>query len=364
MGSKLWTTLIVAVGALVVAVTTGTAVIAAIDDQDDPPATRQALDAPAGEGATTAALCVAGAEDCDDTIDAGDPALRDPAAGACLVGATECNDTPGLGGGFEQCATDEPCGDFDARCAANTECAEPGFLPEEPVCPPGLAYEECFPDGTPAGWDCVQLESFPVQIKCYPLECQPIDGPVTILPAPAEDLPIIIDEGDGPVEPQVAPVDPGLVDPVDPGIAIGEPVPAPIDCVPPVDCTLDPLPDECLGSPCAISSRQDPRCLPPECEIFEDGTVACKIPPPSECGPDELCLPPDCAVSSDGLTYCPEPMPLPCVEGDGLDAGCSSPGSSGSGGAACPDGVTDEECAKIIEEQRRNSAGGGDDAIE
>jgi hypothetical protein len=362
MGSRIWRTLILAAGAVVVAVTTGTAVMAAIDDQDDPPAV-QTLDAPApenpaGDNADVASICIEGATDCDDTIEDGGGA-----AGSCLVGTPDCVDTPGVGG-FEQCATDEPCGDFAERCLPDVPCKDTfSPLAPVPVCPPGMSYEECFPDGTPAGWDCLQLESFPVQVKCYPIGCTTVDGPVTILPAPAEDLPIIVDE------PATDPVDPSLVDP---GVNIGEPVPAePIECLPPVDCNVDPIPDECLGGECAISSRQSERCLPPECTTADDGAVACPVPLPTECAPDELCLPPDCAISSDGLTYCPEPMPLPCVEGEGIDGGCSSPGSCGdlgcSGeGYACPKGVTPEECAKIIEEQRRNSGGGtsGTEAIE
>lgn len=355
MGSRMWRTLILGLGAVVVAVTTGTAVMAAIDDQDDPPAARHTFE--------SESICIEGATDCDDTFDA--------AGGSCLVGSTDCNDTPGVvagmcapgypdcedmiveGDGFQQCATEEPCGDFDAKCAADTACIEP-WLMEAPVCPEGMAYEECFPDGTPPGWDCVQLESFPVQVKCYPIGCPPVDGPIEILPLPAEDLPLE-------VEPQIEPVDPSLVDP---GIAVGEPVPAePIECLPPVDCNVDPIPDPCLGSPCAISSRTDPRCVPPECEILEDGTVACKIPPPVECGPNETCIAPDCAVSSDGSVFCPDPAPVPCDEIEGDDAGCSSPGSCGdlgcSGeGYACPDGISDDECAKLIEEERRNSGGG------
>ena len=312
MGAKTWRTLITVAGLAVVAVTTGTAVVAAIEDQDDPPAARQTLDAPAGAclengteclddpGADVASICLAGAEDCDDTIDAG----GGTSAPMCAPGHPDCEDMI-VDGEFNQCATDEACGDFDQRCAANTDCVEPGFLPEEPVCPAGMTYEECFPDGTPAGWDCVQLESFPVQIKCYPIGCAPIDGPVTILPAPAEDLPL---------ETEVEPIDPSLVDPIDEPSLI-DPVPPPSEpyrCLP--DCGADPVPDECL--------------------------------------------PPDCSVSSDGVVACPEP--LPCAEDDA--GGCSSPGSCGELGcdpaAPCPEGITPEECEKILEEQRRNSGGG------
>lgn len=350
MGARMWRTLVTVAGLAIVAVTTGTAVLAAIDDQDDPPAVRQTLDAP-GDGADVASICLAGAEDCDDTIDSGEGT----SAPMCAPGHPDCDEMI-VDGGFNQCATDEPCGDFDQRCAANADCVEPGFLPEEPVCPEGMTYDECFPDGTPAGWDCVQLESFPVQIKCYPIGCTPIDGPVTILPAPAEDLPL---------ETEVEPVDPSLVDPTQEPILI-DPVPAPSEpyrCLP--DCGADPIPDECLGSDCAISSRRPPaRCLPPECTTFEDGTVACPVPLPTECAPDEQCLPPDCSVSSDGVIACPEP--LPCAEDDA--GGCSAPGSCGDLGCdpatPCPEGTTPEECEKILEEQRRNggssTSSGGD----
>lgn len=362
MGPRMWRTLILGLGAVVVAVTTGTAVMAAIDDQDDPPAVRQTFE--------SESICIEGTPDCVDTFDA--------AGGACLAGSSECNDTPGAvarmcapgypdcqdtvvgDDGFAQCATDEPCGDFDAKCAADTACIEP-WLMEEPVCPEGMAYEECFPEGTPPGWDCVQLESFPVQVKCSPIYCAPTDGPISILPLPAEDLPLE-------VEPQIEPVDPSLIDPgvSEPPVAEGEPVPLPmpIDCLPPpVDCDADPIPDPCLGSECAISSRQSERCLPPECTVTDDGAIACKIPPDVECGPTELCVAPDCAVSSDGSVFCPDPAPVPCGEVEGVDGGCSSPGSCGdlgcSGeGYACPDGITDEECAKLNEEERRNSGGG------
>jgi len=315
MSSRMWRTLILGLGALVVAVTTGTAVMAAMNDQDDPPATRQARDESAGDSATVAAVCVEGVPDCEDMIVEGGGA-----AGACLVGATECNDTPG----FAQCATDEPCGDFDARCAADTVCVEP-WLMEAPVCPEGMAYEECFPDGAPPGWDCLQLESFPVQVRCYPVGCTPADGPISILPLPGEDLPLE-------VEPQIDPADPSLVDP---GVAVGEPVPMPA----PIEC------------------------LPPECEVLDDGSIACKTQPPVECGPTETCIAPDCAVSSDGSVFCPDPAPFPCDEIQGDDGGCSSHGGCGELGCggegfACPDGVTDEECAKLIEEERRDSGGG------
>jgi hypothetical protein len=92
---------------------------------------------------------------------------------------------------------------------------------------------------------------------------------------------------------------------------------------------------------------------------MEDGSIACKAPPPVDCAPDEQCLPPDCAVSSDGLTYCPD-KPLSCPE-QSPDGGCSSPGSCGDAGCdpACPQGVSPEECAKILEQGNGSNASGG-----
>ncbi len=323
MGSRTWTKLVMAAGAAIVAVTTGTAVMAAIDDRGDPPAaSRQSGDESSDAGAV-AAMCAPGHPDCQDTFVAGED-------------------------GFEQCATDAPCGDFDAKCAAGTDCIEPGFTTQAPFCEEGLGYEDCFPAGTPAGWDCLQLESFPVQIKCYPIGCTPVDGPITILPAP-----------DQPVDrPLIDPVDPSLVDP---GIAEGEPVPpTTIECEPAVDCSLDPIPDPCLGSPCAISSRPDERCLPPECEVTDDDSIACKVPPPVECAPDEQCVPPDCVISSDDIVSCPIPLPCPQIEGE--VSGCSSPGSCGDLGCdsvACPEDISRDECVKILEENRGGSGSGG-----
>ena len=67
----------------------------------------------------------------------------------CLEGTTDCQDTPLDGGALaarvskapptartratadcEQCATDEPCGEFDEKCAADSRCVEPGVARE------------------------------------------------------------------------------------------------------------------------------------------------------------------------------------------------------------------------------------------
>jgi hypothetical protein len=318
-------------GVAAVAVATGAAVYAAIDDQDDPPSvSRQRLPATDSDGdqagGAVAAVCAPDHPDCEDMIVVDEDS-------------------------FEQCAADGPCGDFDARCAAGTECVEPGFPAEALACPEGMTYAECFPDGTPEGWDCVQLESFPVQVECYASGCAPAEGPITILPAP--DEPVVIDEPTiGPTDP-AEPPEPSTVDP---GIAEGEPTPATIiECTPPVDCSEGPA--------------SVVHCLPVEpCRVLEDGTTVCPMEPfpPVECAPDEQCLPPDCVISSDGVIACPEPLPLPCVQIDGQEpadgTGCSAPGSCGELGCEpviCPDGISDEECAKIQEESGAGVSGSG-----
>jgi hypothetical protein len=131
---------------------------------------------------------------------------------------------------------------------------DPGF-----TCEPGLTVEQCLPDGVPADYNCVTLESDPIQVKCTPVcETNPPspDGADT-------DLPV---------------------------------------------CTL---PEEC-----------------------------------AQAGEADRCLPPDCAVSSDGSVACPGSEPC---DPAASDCGSTEPG------VACPEGVTPEECA-------RGGSGGGTDA--
>jgi hypothetical protein len=297
---------LVAVAAVVVLATTiGTAVYAMVeDDPDSAPAgarTHAALDD--GAGGAVAAVCAPGFEDCEDMIVNED-------------------------GDFSQCAADGPsCDGFDDRCAAGAECLEPMPLPqvEELICPDGQTLEECFPDGVPAGYECLTLESFPVQVKCYPIECTPVEGgPVTILP---------IDEGPVTILP-----------------APGEPEDVPGD-----EPRIDPAPSEIIESEPVPPTEA---CLSQDCAEDESGVVYCKpIEDPCVSDPDTgvACLPPDCVVSSDGVTECPEPAPLPCVpeEAGGIAAEpCAVPGSPGE----CPPDITPEECERILE-----GAGGGVD---
>jgi hypothetical protein len=108
MGPKMWRTVILSVGVLVVAVAAGTAVFAAMDDGGEAPGNQPTIDAPAG------GTCLEDATDCADDPSAGGAAggtclegatecADDPSVGAvggtCLVGTTECNDTPDIAGG-------------------------------------------------------------------------------------------------------------------------------------------------------------------------------------------------------------------------------------------------------------------------
>lgn len=73
------------------------------------------------ENVDTAALCVEGAEDCDDMIEAGDGG-GDDAARTCLAGEPECNDTPDVS---QLCAEDVP------DCEDTGD--EPAPAPDDPV---------------------------------------------------------------------------------------------------------------------------------------------------------------------------------------------------------------------------------------
>jgi hypothetical protein len=298
--------LLAVAAAVVLAGTIGTAVYAMVQDDPDPApvaSPHRAADEESDGGAGVAAICLEGATDCDDTIDSGGNA----AGGTCLEGTTDCIDTPDYG--FEQCATEEPCGDF-AECPADMSCVEP-WLMDPPVCPDGVSVEECFPDGVPAGYACLTLESFPVQTKCYPIGCAVDGGPVTILPARADP--------DAPVD---------------------------------VDPQVDRAPESQAEEPVLPVEP----CIPDNCVEDEAGAVICKpiedpcLPQPD---PNVRCLPPDCAVSSDGSVNCPVPLPQPCIDpgvvdpapgaepADDLLPRCETPPHPGD----CE--LTPEECARL-----------------
>lgn len=328
MGGRMMRTLVAIAAVVVLAGTIGTAVYAMVDDEPDGPAAltpHRSTDDAGGGGGAVAAICAEGVPDCEDMVVDEDGGA---AGGTCLEGSTECVDNPG---DFRQCATEEPCDDF-AECAPDMVCIEP-WLMDPPVCPDGVSVEGCFPDGIPAGYECLTLESFPVQIKCYPIACAPVDGgPVTILPAPGDDGVTTLP---APADPD-APVDEPQIDPA-PSV-VEEPV----------------LPTE--------------PCLPGDCAEDPDGVMICKPiddPCSPEPDPNVRCLPPDCAVSSDGSVSCPEPLPVPCaVPGDDVPRDlpiCEIPPATGAG---CPPGLTPEECARIDPPSQGGGSSPGSPGIE
>ena len=164
---KMWMKYGIGIAAIVLAIAAGTAAFAMLGDDDDGSGTtttneRQAEDpqtasedgggglAQCAPGVTdcndVATICLEGAEDCDDTIDSGGNA----AGGTCLEGTTDCVDTPGVSVDCAQDAVD--CGSDIVQAV---------------YCEPGQTIEQCFPEGVPAGYDCVTLESFPVQVECF-----------------------------------------------------------------------------------------------------------------------------------------------------------------------------------------------------
>jgi hypothetical protein len=264
---KSWSKILLATGvALVLAgVAAGATVYALRGDSDGTQksagneAGRQA--AP-GDGSDVASICLEGAEDCGDTAGSGggvglgmcapDVApgdcvdmVVDPSGATCPVDNPDCGDR-GIGG--------------DAACPPDMACVEP-WLMDPPSCPAGVAYGECFPDGPPRGYECVTLESDPVQVRCYAVTCEPVP-----LPPVSEDELKRREES-------------------------GEPAAEPTPCIPPTE-------------PCDDTAR---------------------------------CLPPDCAVSSDGSIACPDGGgPADCVPGPAVDCiapepGQAEPGSSGGG---------------------------------
>jgi hypothetical protein len=275
MGTKVWKGLIILAGAALLVLTTGTAVVAMINDDDG--GVRVVADdrRTNPQGGAVAAICARDVPDCQDTIVDG-------------------------GASFEQCATEEPCVDFDAKCAADSPCFERRVL-EALSCEPGQSIEVCYPDGPPTGYDCVTQESFPVQVVCFPVDCVPYDdGGVTILPAPTPyDKPI--------EEPQS-------------GIDVGEPNPSTITTVctsPHVLCDgADPSAVHCppIIDPCSPDPDPTVRCLPSDCAISSDGAIDCPLPQP--------CVP----IDDTGVTA-PEPG---CEQAAPPAGGRSNEGSPGA----------------------------------
>lgn len=90
------------------------------------------------ENADTAALCVEGADDCNDLID--DAAGGDGAAGTCLEGEPECNDTPDVSqvcaedaadcdDAIDELAADDPSRPFDFATDCDYDVCESRAIP-------------------------------------------------------------------------------------------------------------------------------------------------------------------------------------------------------------------------------------------
>jgi hypothetical protein len=286
MDKRFWTKIGIAVAALALAIAAGTTVYALSGNDDDggPSATREADDArlaDPGAGDAIAGMCIEGVPDCVDTVV--DPNGGDGDFAQCAADGPDCQSFVDEGE-YAECAAD------GGGCPQLVECPDGGdvciepWLMDPPVCPAGVEIDECFPDGIPAGYECVTLESFPVQVSCTTIPCD-----VTTLPAP-------IDED---------------------GVTT---LPAPADDPP-------------------AGSREAE-------EAAREGEVKC-VPPAPECDDTSRCLPPDCAVSSDGSVSCPDVID-PCVPGPAVDCGIlpdegagSSPGNPGDGGTA--EGVPADE---------------------
>lgn len=302
-----WPKLGLAVGAMVLAITAGTAAFAMRGGGDG---------ADRGEDARQRDERVA---DGDGATDGGGSAI----AASCLAGATDCEDMVGGPAGedaLSDCQEDTPCLDTPAICAPENGCdSVPAF-----ACPDGLSTEElkeCEARLATTAEVCVQLETDPPQQRCFDTGC----GVIEPLPAPPPVEATAIAEPDVPA-PAPAPIDDavaeeGTVD-AEPGVAL-LPVCEPIDkCEP------------SLGAPAGAEGETTPTCEPPPACDAPDAGVRC--------------LPPDCAVSSDGAVSCPGEPPVPC---DGVDGACSAPGDPGqtepsAGGGSAPSSVVEPEPAQ------------------
>ena len=330
MASNIWRLVIIAVGAVAIAATSGTAVKAMIDDRGDPPATFLQRDA--DTAASNDAICIAPA--CDSPL----PAPECSETGACIDPGAACTQT----GCFRPSTG---CGD-DEKCNVPSATV--------PACEPGQTIEQCFPNGVPADLECLTLETFPQQIRCHPIACPTVVDPIPV--------PTLADPGSSP------PSAGGGTDAAPPAVE----VPPTIGPCPPLACAAE---ESDQAKPCAPVEPCGPiaDCVPPPCVLTQDGATDCPAPPP--CAPDERCLPPDCVISSDGVVTCPaeppiciEPAPapgapvapekpcgspgscgdlgctpVPCYERPELDYECAYPDATpiagGSGGSTAPSGI-------------------------
>lgn len=291
---KQWMKAGIGIAVLVLAIAAGTGAYAMRGDGDGSPKSAVA-DEQSGErrdtgGASTMGMCAEGVPDCNDMIveDGGD-AVYD-------------------------------------KCPPDMACIEP-WLMDPPACAGGVTLDECFPEGVPANLDCYELESFPVQVVCNPAgsTCGEPIGPIEILPLPYEDGgedpatdgPAV--SGPAPDEPVTilpAPAPGELVDPIDDGTTM---------IAPAEECP--PLPDKCTET----NPDSSFRCLPPDCAVSSDGSIACPDPcvvttdPMAGIAENECeTLPSDCVTYEDGSVACPgssgegEPG---CIGGPAVDCG-------------------------------------------
>jgi hypothetical protein len=249
----------IGIGAIALAIAAGTGAYAMRGDDAPKPAVLQEADgAPAidseGGGSGLTAMCLEGQPDCTNTVDV-------------------------------------PYGDFgetEAKCAAGaTECVEPSCPPEG--CSTG-AFAPC-DVSDPAvlcapSIDCTIIAPLPVEVV------DPVPDVGAPAPDPGDPIESGVSSDGGQGEDGVAPGDEGHGGGGDPFTGTG-----------------------CLGGdPCSISSRQDSACLPPDCVLYEDGSVVC-----TACAESVPLGAPDDIVSSD----CPPP-PVVCTEAETPDGTVSS----------------------------------------
>lgn len=154
-----WTKLGIGFAALVLAVAAGTAAYATWggSGNDTEQAGQRQADQESDGGGQTMGMCAPGYEDCNDMA-------VDPAGGTCLEGTTDCIDTPGIS---NMCAEGAVDCDDTADCPPDATSCGPDTIIEAVYCEPGQTIMDCFPEGVPAGYDCVTLESFPIQVECF-----------------------------------------------------------------------------------------------------------------------------------------------------------------------------------------------------
>ncbi len=185
-------------------------------------------------------------------------------------------------------AADDASGSSLAMCAVEVpECNDLIVLPEGEQARCAEAVESCVDTpcvGGPAV-DCMAPQPSGV---CYTLDTDPITTRCA-------------EEGCAPSEPVGAPVD--------------EPMPTDLEtgAAPPPAVEPGAIGTGCLGEdPCAISSEM--KCLPPDCAISSDGTIACPEPVPCEIPPvgaTPFTVEPDATAIAEGASSDSDELPPP-----------------------------------------------------